>query len=111
MSLPWFISPQVVDYLKKNLSSFNPYNCIVIEHYNQNSYKDFDEFLETYHIFKEDEGFYYWHHLKKKEVICLIKGEAIPNYSKVPKYFYYHNWSRNRFQKLLKFFKQWFRQN
>lgn len=103
-----FISSQAVDYLKKNLSSFDSYNCIIIEHYNQNSYRNFDKFLETYDIFKEDEGSYYWHRLKKKEVICLIKGEAIPNYSKIPNSFYYHNWSENRFQKKWKFFRAFF---
>ena len=97
-----FIATQAVHFLTQNVSHFDPYNCVIVEHHNPNSYLNFDEFLETYHIFKQDLGRCYWHNLTKEDFSSLIKGEKIPNYRQIPPSFFHHRWSQTQFEKTWK---------
>ena len=105
-----YIAPQAVNYLKSNIPLFTPDNCIVVEHYNQNSYTNYYDFLdgdeilgEKYSVVKQDAGFLYWQSLTYSNFYNLVKGKKIHHQYSLPRSFYYHNWSKNKFEKIWKY--------
>lgn len=90
-----FAIPQVLCFLETELEVFDPENIIFIEHYNTQSYQDYDYDFEDFCLVKicQETILPVWKKISEVDLINMLQGQFKPKNRSMYKSFLSRNWN------------------